>query len=215
MHYHHTAIPRVYVLTFVLQVSPPHYPCDPYVSGVSQEIIPGVFWANAVPDADATAHFTVDGESLKFEGLGYHDKNWGIVPLREGVAMKTWYWGHGRVGPYSIVWFDTLTNDGLEHFSSWITKDGEIFVQSCEQDSIVVRPWGENSEYPPPRGSGVPGGYSLRYDLGADGIFVANFTSEALNFGSPVYGRYVGSIVGGMEGGEQFEGKALCEQFQY
>ncbi|PNP59544.1 hypothetical protein FNYG_14918 [Fusarium nygamai] len=194
-------------------VSPAHYPCHINKPGVSEEIIPPVFWSNAIPDAVATADFIIKGKLLNFTGNGYHDKNWGTKPIRE--VVKSWYWGHGRVGPYSIVWFDTLTPDGKEHFSSWITKDGKVVSQSCKQEFIVVRPWGENSDYPPPPILPPPSGYSLRYDMAQGQTFVANFTSETIALATDTYKRMVGPIVGGIEGDKQYEGRALCEQFQF
>lgn len=47
--------------------------------GVSQEIIPNIYWANAVPDAIAVVDFTINGKALNFKGVGYHDKNWGVA----------------------------------------------------------------------------------------------------------------------------------------
>ena len=36
--------------------------------------MPGIGWANAVPDAKATVNFEVAGKKLAFSGVGYHDK---------------------------------------------------------------------------------------------------------------------------------------------
>lgn len=38
------------------------------------EILPGVGWANSIPDADVTVNITVHGSTLSFIGTGYHDK---------------------------------------------------------------------------------------------------------------------------------------------
>ncbi|KZL82643.1 hypothetical protein CI238_04141 [Colletotrichum incanum] len=194
-------------------VSPPHYPCDLNKPGISQEIIPEVYWSNAVPDAIAFADFTIAGNPFKFTGNGYHDKNWGSTILSD--TFDTWYWGHARLGPYSLVWFDTLTKDGKEHFSSWITKDGNVFSQSCQSKSVVVRPWGVNNDYPPFPKLAAPSGYTIRYDLDGKGTFVANFTTENIQLSTNTYKRMTGPIVGGVQGSEQYEGQSLCEQFQY
>ncbi|GJD04765.1 Hydroxyneurosporene synthase [Colletotrichum higginsianum IMI 349063] len=194
-------------------VSLPHYPCDLNKPGVSQQIIPDVFWSNAVPDAVATADFAIAGSPLRFTGNGYHDKNWAATIFSD--TFNTWYWGHARLGPYSLVWFDVVTKDGREHFSSWITKDGELFTQSCQPNSVVVRPWGQNSEFPPTPKMPAPSGYMIQYDLGGGKAFVANFTSENIQLSTNTYKRMTGPIVGGVEGHEQYSGRSLCEQFQY
>lgn len=150
---------------------------------------------------------------MRFTGNGYHDKNWGSVIFKS--AFQSWYWGHGRLGPYSLVWFDTLTRGGKEHFSSWVTKDNKVVSQSCDTNAVVVRPWGENNDYPPLPGMAAPSGYTLRYDMGYEGILTANFTREATQMDTDTYKRLIGSFSGGVEGGEQYEGRSLCEQFQF
>ncbi|KAL5603583.1 hypothetical protein FOVSG1_006333 [Fusarium oxysporum f. sp. vasinfectum] len=203
----------VYGKMTLRSVSPPHYPCDINKAGVSQEIIPNVFWSNAQPDAIATVDFVIQGKPIKFTGVGYHDKNWASSPIEK--ETRSWYWGHGRVGPYSLVWYDTVTPNGKEYFSSWITKNGKIVSKSCEPNAVVVRPWGENEEFPPARGSPAPSGYTMRYDLGEKGIFVANFTRETITLETDTYKRMIGSITGGFEGKKQHKGRSLCEQFQF
>lgn len=172
-----------------------------------------MWWANAIPDSAAVADLVIDGEPFHLQGYGYHDKNWGIGSLDK--ATKTWYWGHGRVGPYSLVWFDAVDKAGTEHFSSWVTKDGEVLAMSCADQATVVRPWGNNSEYPPAPGMAQPSGYNIRFDMGDGKAFVANFTAEAIQLDQDIYKRLIGPIVGGIEGEEQYEGRSLCEQFQF
>lgn len=36
--------------------------------------MPGIAWANAVPDAGATVDFEIGDKKLQFSGTGYHDK---------------------------------------------------------------------------------------------------------------------------------------------
>lgn len=107
---------------------------------------PHIGWANAIPDANATADFTVSGKKLQFDGYGYHDKNWADQPFAANV--HSWYWGHGRLGPYSIVWFDVVGADGNEYISSYAALNGQIIATSCSPGSIMVRPTGRNSQYP-------------------------------------------------------------------
>ncbi|KAG8162437.1 hypothetical protein KVR01_008202 [Diaporthe batatas] len=194
-------------------VSPPHYPCDVNKAGVSEDLFPNVWWANAVPDSDASVDLVIDGEEYHLQGYGYHDKNWGVDSLDK--TTKTWYWGHGRVGPYSMVWFDAVEKAGKEHFSSWLVKDGEVLAMSCADQASVVRPWGNNSLYPPTTGLTQPSGYTIRFDLGDDKAFVANFTSKVVSLDMDIYKRQIGPLVGGIEGEEQFEGMSQCEQFAF
>ncbi|KAJ7334030.1 hypothetical protein DFH08DRAFT_1019939, partial [Mycena albidolilacea] len=153
----------------VSTAAPSHYPCGPAVAGQSLAVGPHIGWANAIPDAVSTVDLVVDGTRLDFTGAGYHDKNWSDQPFAENVI--SWYWGHGRVGPYSIVWFDFLATNGVEHVSAYAAKDGKILVSSCDLSSIRVRPTGENATYPPLLTTGPPSGYHITLDLGAeDGV---------------------------------------------
>lgn len=46
-------------LAYSIQVSPPRYPCDADGSGVTEELMPNVYWSNAVPDSDASVRLTI------------------------------------------------------------------------------------------------------------------------------------------------------------
>ncbi|KAJ7445626.1 hypothetical protein FB451DRAFT_1005018, partial [Mycena latifolia] len=152
--------------------APAHYPCGPTVAGQTMEAGPGNGWANAVPDADATVDLTIGRTKLTFAGLGYHDKNWGNEPFATHLA--SWYWGHGRLGAYSIVWFDVLARDGKEHVSAYAAKHGRIVAASCAPGSIRVRPAGANATYPPLRGTGNPSGYRIALELPGAGTLKMN-----------------------------------------
>ncbi|KAH8765150.1 hypothetical protein BGZ57DRAFT_990240 [Hyaloscypha finlandica] len=84
---------------------------------LSEHLSPVIGWANAIPDSVAKVDFNLAGVGeLKFTGSRYRDKiNWGLQSLPQ--AVKSWYWGHGHMGPYSLVWFDTVNYDGTENVS--------------------------------------------------------------------------------------------------
>ncbi len=61
--------------TLVLKsVAPGHYPCGPIGPNQQMNLGENVGWSNAIPDANGIVDFTVDGQSVAFEGVGYHDK---------------------------------------------------------------------------------------------------------------------------------------------
>lgn len=139
--------------------------------------------------------------------------------------MKSWYWGHGRLGTYSIVWFDFLALDGAEYHSAYAAQHGKIVAASCAPTSIKVRPTGENSTYPPVLSTGNPSGYhitldlpgagALEMDVTVTGIAVDNVLSEYTRALGTITGRVV--AVGGHGNGHAetvLEGKVLLEQFK-
>ena len=40
------------------------------------EILPGVGWANAIPDANTEVSLTINGTAVRFTGSGYHDSRY-------------------------------------------------------------------------------------------------------------------------------------------
>lgn len=137
--------------------------------------------------------------------------NVSLQPFTDNV--DSWYWGHGRLGPYSIVWFDVLAANGTEYISSYAALNGEIITASCS--GIKVRPIGINSQYPPVITSGDPAGFHIDLDLGNLGVLSVDVTSTA-TVSPPVqlYTRWFGSMSGGIVGGTVYKGVALYEEFK-
>lgn len=131
------------------------------------------------------------------------------------MNVDSWYWGHGRVGDYSIVWFDFIGMDKKNYISSYVAKAGEILAASCTAGAIKVRPTGANNAYPPHTLTGVAGGFHIVADLGDLGTLDVNVTTANLIFnGLGLYNRMAGSVVASLNGGELITGGiALWEQF--
>jgi hypothetical protein len=175
-------------------------------------MMPNVFWANAVPDADVTTDLTIHGSPLTIaDGVGYYEETWGDAPLLDSVY--TWYWGHGRVGPYSITWFDAVDPAMTEHVSGYVAKEGQVLGISCAPRALSVRPWGANSEYPPVASTGLMQGLYARYQLDDGSILGVNITTGTVVFYSAGFSaRMLGTLEGGIEGlNETFRGVALYE----
>ncbi|KAK9423297.1 putative Hydroxyneurosporene synthase protein [Seiridium unicorne] len=191
--------------------APAHYPSGPAQAGLSMEVMPGVGWANAVPDGDAEVYYVVNGTEIKFSGVGYHDKNWGTSPFLSRV--QSWYWIHGRLGPYSIVVWDGLTPAGEEYVSGYVARDGEILLAA--NSSITVRPIGTNAIYPPTPGD-KPTGFTLRIDMGNSGIMDIDIATT-LSVDAAVFGeaRFVGQMTGGIKGSSNYTGPASLEQYAF
>jgi hypothetical protein len=207
----------------------PHYPCraygDPYddPSYPDMTIIPGVGWANAFPDADVTAHVNIvdqaTGEvsSIDFEdGVGYHDKNWGVQAFHDMV--QAWYWGHARVGPYSLVWFDAINWEDTETFSAYISRDGEIVSASCEETSVRVRPYGNDTgdTFPPTTTSNYPEGITANFTLPAgEGILSLTFPNGLMVIEAGSYNRWISHKITARIGDVElpYQGTGLWEYF--
>ena len=141
-------------------------------------------------------------------------QNWGDQPFFDNVA--SWYFGHGRLGEYSIVWFDFLGLDGIEHVSAYAATNGRIITASCKAGSAKVRPIGVNDDYPPTVTSGDPDGFAVVFDLEGGGMLNVNVTViNIIGEAATLYTRFAGSMIGSLNGGKLIEGGvALFEQFK-
>lgn len=64
-------------------------------------------WLPAAPSCQVSGqimlreHANPGAERLRFEGLGYHDHNWGTLPF--DARIKDWYWGRASLGTRESV----------------------------------------------------------------------------------------------------------------
>ncbi|KAL3476560.1 hypothetical protein BJX99DRAFT_246756 [Aspergillus californicus] len=193
--------------------APAHYPCGPAVAGQDMQIAPHVGWANAIPAAAATVQLVILGEAFEFTGIGYHDKNWGDKPFKSSVG--TWYWGHGRLGDYTVAWFDFLTPDMKnEYVSAYWAKDNEMLTAQCGR--TVVRPIGNNDLFPPVMGTAAPDGFSISVaypEQNIQGVIDLTARGNIIAEGEG-YTRWVGRFEG-MHNGEILTGEGVFEQFSF
>ncbi|KAF4215669.1 hypothetical protein CNMCM6805_005189 [Aspergillus fumigatiaffinis] len=192
-----------------LGVSNPHTPCGDHRLRLGDTGTVGIGWASLLPDAEASVDVLVGGERVRFTGVGYHDKNWSDGPFQ--AAVRTWYWGRGRVGPFSVVWFDMLPlGDDTEVVSGYVAAGREVVVSSCDEGVVSVRPWknGTAAAYPPVLGD-VPDGFRVVYSTGME----VDVTLGAMVAGDgKYYARWTGTMTAQMEG-EVYEGVGIFEQF--
>jgi len=174
--------------------------------------VPNVFWANAIPAADVDVKITIGDTMVQFSnGVGYHDKNWGDAPFVS--AVSSWYWGHASFDAYSVVWFDAIDASGVEHVSGYVVKDGEVLASSCGEGAVSVRPWGENSTYPPVAGGGTPQGLLATFDLGCQGQLLVNMTIGQSSIANDNYLRAIATVEGTLNDGPTYKGRSMLEQF--
>ncbi|KAJ5409116.1 Hydroxyneurosporene synthase [Penicillium cosmopolitanum] len=199
--------------------APPHLPCGIKSDTTPLQIAPHIGWVNLVPDAVGSVDVTIRGTQLKFEGAAYHDKNWSDRNFTESV--RSWYWGHGRLGAYSIVWFSYLAINDLTnttYVSSYVARDGEILVDACDVSLLTVRPTGSpnttGSRYPPYVGD-IPDGFKLDFVLEENKRLRVNVSTESKVAGDgEYYMRWTGSITGEMveEMGMDSSSKSLVRE---
>src|SRR5260221_12273824 len=58
-------------------------------------------WLPSVPQGVAHVRYKIGYEEYRASGSGYHDHNWGDVPMQ--TLMHNWYCGRAKAGPYTVI----------------------------------------------------------------------------------------------------------------
>ncbi|WP_301124962.1 hydroxyneurosporene dehydrogenase [Streptomyces cacaoi] len=91
-------------------------------------------WLPAIPQGEVSGSYTVDGETRPARGTGYHDHNWGHVPLPS--VINDWYWARGQAGPYATIATYITATAEFAHATIPIfllTRDGEIVADDARK----------------------------------------------------------------------------------
>jgi len=185
-------------------VAPPHYPCSPAEIGASMEFLPHFGWDNAFPDAKTTVDLKVNGTQVKFEdGIGYQDLSWADIGYED--ALESYSWGHGKLGPYSIVWFVGEGSDGTQKASGYVSKDGELLSTPCSGVTVETEAAEPNSTIGPIQSFTVEIPFENQVIVAH--LIVGNIL---INAGNLVHGT--GIIKGGVKDGRMdYRGSAAFE----
>lgn len=170
---------------------------------MNEEFSPGVGYANAIPDAIVDVDLRIGDADFRFSnGVGYHDKNWGIKPF--AMSTASWYWGHAALGPFSIVWLQVNSYERGTHITGYVAMAGSILQATCLQEALEITPKEIDAH-------GVVRHLSLRFKLDNGSVFVADVTRQSVVLQSGKFDRMIGTIKGGIEGQDPFEGRTLFE----
>ena len=88
-------------------------------------------WLCAMPGATARGTLTIDGTQVPVEGNGYHDHNWGDVPMDH--LLSDWLWGRAEVAGTAVVSFSVRFREiagGLETPLLYVARGEEMLVDA-------------------------------------------------------------------------------------
>ncbi|GAA1060114.1 lipocalin-like domain-containing protein [Agromyces bracchium] len=91
-------------------------------------------WLPSVPQGTVTGTLTLDGATRAISGVGYHDHNWGNVPLPS--IVHDWYWARGQAGPYSVIasYITAVEKLGFQAIPVFmLARDGEIVADDASR----------------------------------------------------------------------------------
>ncbi|MCK4243005.1 MAG: hypothetical protein KAX23_05605 [Dehalococcoidia bacterium] len=86
-------------------------------------------WAIAQPRARVAGKLILAGEEIPVNGVGYHDHNWGKVPLQE--LLEHWYWGRLFLPDHTVIYAVGRMPEslGYEKMAMLIAIKGEKLLQ--------------------------------------------------------------------------------------
>jgi hypothetical protein len=101
-------------------------------------------WLPAVPHGLASVRYRIGHEEHRASGSGYHDHNWGDVPMQ--TLLHNWYWARASVGPYTIIasYITATATYGYEtQIVYMLAKDRKIIADddakvSFEADRVAI-----------------------------------------------------------------------------
>lgn len=96
-------------------------------------------WIVAQPSSNITATLIMDGVTTELNGTGYHDHNWGNVPMNE--VINHWYWGRAKVGEYNIIASDIITEKktGFTRLPVIMIAKNGVILEDNQKLTTVIR----------------------------------------------------------------------------
>jgi len=109
-------------------------------------------WLPAIPFGTVTGSLSYDGQTHPVRGTGYHDHNWGNVPLPS--VLDHWTWGRAHLGEYSLIFVEQIAAKryGLGRIPVFLLARGnEVLAEdarflSMQAQDFVHHPGGK--DYP-------------------------------------------------------------------
>ena len=83
-------------------------------------------WVCAVPNGSLSGTVTLDSVTHEATGSGYHDHNWGNVPM--SVLVKDWHWARGEAGGYTAVAASVRLNNGVDARNVYVADETGVLV---------------------------------------------------------------------------------------
>ncbi|MBM7044775.1 hypothetical protein [Rhizobium lusitanum] len=172
-------------------------------------------WLPSVPHGTASVRYKIGNEEYHASGSGYHDHNWGDVPMQ--TLMHNWYWARASVGPYTVIasYITATAAYGYEtQIVYMLAKDGQIIAddeskvifdaERIETDSRTGKPVADTTRYTYSAGD-------TRYVVSFERqktILQAIFTDRA-----PPFKRIIARLIGFDGAYHRFTGKVTLEKF--
>jgi hypothetical protein len=173
-------------------------------------------WLPSVPRGLASVRYRIGNEEHRASGSGYHDHNWGDVPMQ--TLMHHWYWARASVGLYTII-ASCITATAAYGYETQIVymlaKDGKIIADDDAKASFEADRVATDDK------TGKPVADVTRYIYqDAYTRYVVSFERQKtilraiLTDRAPLLKRIIARLIGFDGAYHRFTGKATIERFE-
>lgn len=91
-------------------------------------------WLPSVPQGTVEATISLHGETRHARGIGYHDHNWGNIPVQK--LVHHWYWARGKIGDYTVIASHIIAERAYGYTPLTVfmlTRGGEVIADDGEK----------------------------------------------------------------------------------
>lgn len=91
-------------------------------------------WLPSVPNGEIKGTININGDQSTFEGVGYHDHNWGNIGMMN--VLNNWYWGRAQIGQYTVIscYIQAEEQYGYQPFPVFmVSKNNEIIAEDGQK----------------------------------------------------------------------------------
>lgn len=119
--------------------------------------VPGSQWGVILPRATVNGTITLNGETIKVNGMGYHDHNWDVdFSIRR---VRGWYWGKVGGDLLNLVWSKIMLPDHKELMLA-VLNEGKSNYINIKPEKIRFFATNYTHDY----GKKIPESFTLQVD---------------------------------------------------
>jgi hypothetical protein len=173
-------------------------------------------WLPAVPHGLADVRYTIGHEEYRASGSGYHDHNWGDVPMQ--TLMHNWYWARASIGPYTVIASYITATEAYGYETQivyMLARDGRIIADNDAKVSFEMDRIADDGK------TGKPVADVTRYTYHhGDTRYIVSFEREKtllqaiFTDRAPLLKRIIARLIGFDGAYHRFTGKVTIEKFK-
>jgi len=173
-------------------------------------------WLPSVPQGVAKVTYKIDQKEFYATGSGYHDHNWGDIPMQS--LMQDWYWARAQAGPYTVIASYITAAEAYGYDTQIIymlARDGKIISDDDSKVTFVASQVATDSK------TGKPVADLTQYFyVDGNARYVVSFEREKTIWQAPFvdylpfWKRLAAKLVGFDGAYHRFTGKVVVEKFE-